>query len=174
MQRPSAALAALGVALAGALLAASGCVRLMYNFASVEPGRIYRSAQPSPLLLDWLVRRHGLRAIVNLRGRTPGFESAFAAHHGLRLYSFDLSASRPPTSADVERFLAILSDPANHPLLVHCRNGVDRTGYMLALYRTERLGWGPDRAAREMNRFWQLEWLNAVPQSVVKEGLRAP
>ncbi len=150
-----------------------GCSRVLYNFGSVEPGQIYRSAQPSPLFLRWLVRRHGVRTLVNLRGRTQGFESAFAARQGLRLYSFDLSASRPPGEAEVARFLALLRDPANYPLLVHCRNGVDRTGYMLGIYRLEAGGWSAARASREMNRFWQFEPLNSLPQRVVR-GLRAP
>ncbi len=68
----------------------------------------------------------------------------------------------------MERFLTILRDPANHPLLVHCRNGVDRTGYMLGIYRIDEHGWSADRAAREMNRFWQFEWLNSVPQRTLR------
>ena len=79
-------------------------------------------------------------------------ESDFAARHRLRLFSFDLSASRPPSQAEVARFLEIVSDPANQPVLVHCRNGVDRTGYMLGLYRIEADGWSPERAAREAVR----------------------
>ena len=150
-----------------------GCSRVLYNFGSVEPGQIYRSAQPSPLFLRWLVRRHDVRTLINLRGRTQGFESAFAAREGLRLYSFDMSATRPPGEAEVARFLALLRDPDNYPLLVHCRNGVDRTGYMLGIYRLEVDGWSAARATREMNRFWQFEPLNALPQRVVREGVRA-
>jgi protein tyrosine/serine phosphatase len=163
-------LALLAVLLVGS--GSLGCSRVLYNFGVVERDHIYRSAQPSPLFLRWLVRYHGVRSLINLRGRTDGFESAFAAERGLRLYTFDLSASRPPSLTDVERFLAILDDPANHPVLVHCRNGVDRTGYMLALHRVRDESWSPDRAAREMNRFWQFSLLNPVPQRVVKEGLR--
>lgn len=162
-RRALVALALLAVACAGA-----GCARTLYNFGTVEPALLYRSQQPSPLLLRWLVWRHGIRSIVNLRGETEGFESAFAARRGLRLFVLDLSASRPPTRADVERFLAIVSDPGNAPLLVHCRAGVDRTGYMLALYRTRLQGWSTERALREMNAFLQLEPLNPVPQQVVR------
>jgi protein tyrosine/serine phosphatase len=68
----------------------------------------------------------------------------------------------------------LLRDPENYPLLVHCRNGVDRTGYMLGIYRLEVDGWSAARATREMNRFWQFEPLNALPQRVVREGLRGP
>lgn len=155
------------------LLAPLGCARTLYNFGTIEPGKVYRSAQPSPLFLRWLVRNTEVRTLVNLRGRTRGFESQFAAENRLRLYSFDLSASRPPTQEDVDRFLAILDDPANHPVLVHCRNGVDRTGYMLALYRIQRQRWTPEQALAEMRRFLQFETLNPVPASVVSEGARS-
>ena len=152
------------------LAGTGGCARVLYNFGHVDDERILRSAQPSPLFLRWLVRRHGIKTLVNLRGRTDGFESAFAARHGLRLYSFDLSASRPPSDEEVRRFLEIVRDPENHPVLVHCRNGVDRTGYMLGIYRVRVQGWTAQRAAREMNRYWQFEPLNGNPQQVVRRA----
>jgi protein tyrosine/serine phosphatase len=152
----------------------SGCTRALYNFGAVQKGQIYRSAQPSPLLLRYLVARQGIRSIVNLRGRTPGYESAFSARNGLRLFTLDLSSRRPPSGAEVERFLGIVTDPENQPVLVHCRNGVDRTGYMVALYRLEEEGWDEARAIREMNRFLQFEWHNPLPQAVVRDGLRSP
>jgi len=156
------------------LVATSGCARLLYNFGTIEEGQIYRSAQPSPAFLEWLVRSPKIRTLVNLRGRTAGFESRFATDHSLRLYSFDLSASRPPSQAEVDRFLSILDDPTNYPLLVHCRNGVDRTGYMLALYRTQRQGWTAERATAEMRRFLQFSTLNRIPQAVITDGVRRP
>ncbi|MEE9281335.1 MAG: tyrosine-protein phosphatase [Myxococcota bacterium] len=151
------------------LLPGLGCARVLYNFGEVEPGRVYRAGQPSPLFLRWLTRREGIRTLVNLRGKTQGFESAFAARHGLRVHSFSLSRRRPPTDDEVERFLAILQDPANHPILVHCRNGADRTGYMIGIYRVTVDGWSAERAAREMRRYFQLGTLNPVPQEVVRE-----
>jgi protein tyrosine/serine phosphatase len=154
------------------LLATSGCARTLYNFGTVAEGRVYRSAQPSPWMLRWAVANHGVRTLVNLRGRTPGFESHFAAQRGLRLFSFDLSASRPPTDEDVERFLDILGNPEHYPILVHCRSGVDRTGYMLALYRMSEEGWSKEQALAEMRRFLQFETLLAVPATVVRDGAR--
>jgi tyrosine-protein phosphatase SIW14 len=155
------------------LATAPGCARTLYNFGAIEPGRILRSAQPSPLFLRWLTARHGVRTLINLRGRTPGFESRYAAEQGIRLYSFDLSATEPPSQADVERFLAILDDPQSYPILVHCRQGVDRTGYMLAIYRMQRQGWTAEQALAEMRAFRQFEVLNPVPAAVVAEDARA-
>ncbi len=103
--------AARGALLAILLLSTPSCARTLYNFGTVAEGRVYRSAQPSPWFLRWALKNHGVRTLVNLRGRTPGFESRFAAQNGLRLFSFDLSASRPPSDADVERFLDVLSNP---------------------------------------------------------------
>jgi protein tyrosine/serine phosphatase len=170
--RPRARRAACLLAIALVATSASGCSRALYNFGAVESGRIYRAAQPSPLFLRWLVSRYQIRTLVNLRGRTRGFESAFAARNGLRLYSFRLSSTRPPSPDEVERFLDVVSDPENQPVLVHCRGGVDRSGYMLGIYRLERSGWSRERAVREMNRFLQFEWRNPVPQQVVRDGLR--
>ena len=147
-----------------------GCSRVLYNFGSVEPGQIYRSAQPSPLFLRWALDRYGIKTLINLRADTPGYESAFAARNGLRLYSFSFRATREPSPEEVARFLAALRDPENHPVLVHCRQGVDRTGYMLGLYRVAVEGWDADRATREMNRYRQFEWLNEVPQRVVRSA----
>ena len=154
------------------LIAAPGCARTLYNFGTIAEGRIYRSAQPSPWFLRWAVAQHGVRTLVNLRGRTQGFESHFAAQHGLRLFAFDLSATRPPTEEDVRRFLAILNDPENYQILVHCKNGVDRTGYMLAMYRMSADGWSHGQALAEMRRFLQFETLNGVPATVVRDGAR--
>ncbi len=149
-----------------------GCARLLYNFGEVEPGRIYRAAQPSPLFLRWLVKHEQIRTLVNLRGKTQGYESAFAGRHGLRVHSFNLSSRRAPSDAQVQRFLAILADPTNHPILVHCRNGADRTGYMLGIYRVGVSGWNVDRAAREMTRYFQFPARNPVPRQVLDDHAR--
>ncbi len=146
-----------------------GCARLLYNFGEVEPGRIYRAAQPSPLFLRWLVKHEQIQTLVNLRGKTQGYESAFAARHGLRVHSFNLSSRRPPSDEEVQRFMTILADPENHPILVHCRNGADRTGYMLGLYRVQVSGWTVDQAAREMTRYFQLPARNPVPRQILHD-----
>ena len=109
--RAAYAISALGLILV--LAASPGCARLAYNFGTLEEGRIYRSAQPSPAFLRWLASGPEIRTLVNLRGDTPGWESRFAARHGWKLFVFDLSASRPPSQADVDRFLAILRDPSD-------------------------------------------------------------
>jgi protein tyrosine/serine phosphatase len=43
-----------------------------------------------------------------------------------------------------------MSDPANHPVLVHCFAGIHRTGAFCALYRMEFDGWSNEQAVQEM------------------------
>jgi tyrosine-protein phosphatase SIW14 len=46
-----------------------------------------------------------------------------------------------------------MDDPANHPVLVHCTAGRDRTGAMCAVFRMEFDRWRPDDALAEMREF---------------------
>src|SRR6516225_9094460 len=41
---------------------------LTHNLHAVIPGRVYRSAQLAPTDLERVVRRYGIRTVVNLRG----------------------------------------------------------------------------------------------------------
>jgi tyrosine-protein phosphatase SIW14 len=55
-----------------------------------------------------------------------------------------------PAAEGVRKFLALLDDPANHPVLVHCFAGVHRTGAYCAIYRMEYDRWSNARAIAEM------------------------
>src|SRR5262249_45716480 len=48
--------------------------------------------------------------------------------------------------------LKIMADPQNRPLLIHCQQGADRTGAMVALYRVVVQGWPAEKAVEEMTR----------------------
>jgi protein tyrosine phosphatase (PTP) superfamily phosphohydrolase (DUF442 family) len=50
----------------------------------------------------------------------------------------------------VVEFLKLASDPANQPMLVHCKHGADRTGTMVAAYRIVVQGWSKEDALAEM------------------------
>jgi protein tyrosine phosphatase (PTP) superfamily phosphohydrolase (DUF442 family) len=54
---------------------------------------------------------------------------------------------------DVVRFLKVVSDPQNQPVLVHCQHGADRTGTMVAIYRAYAQGWTLTEAMQELPRF---------------------
>src|SRR5262245_46594446 len=62
-------------------------------------------------------------------------------------------SGRRVTRDQVAAFLAVVTDPSRRPVLVHCREGRDRTGALVAAYRIAIEGWPRERAIAEMNGF---------------------
>jgi len=106
-------------------------LRLSGNFHVVVPGKVYRSAQPSADKLRQLVRRYGLKTVVNLRGgwgeRFLQDERDVLEAEGASFVYLYLARDRLP-SADRLRALVRVVEDAPQPLLLHCRAGSDRTG----------------------------------------------
>ncbi|MFB9789966.1 dual specificity protein phosphatase family protein [Shinella granuli] len=125
---------ALGVALGSYLVA----IQLTGNFATVVPGEVYRSNQPTPGEIAAYAARYRIRTIVNLRGRNERAawyrnEVAAARSLGLTLIDFPMQADQrlDPKAADE---LATLLRDAPRPILIHCRSGADRTGLASVIY----------------------------------------
>ena len=55
-----------------------------------------------------------------------------------------------PNDNEVDDILAKMGDPSLQPVYVHCTEGVDRTGLIIALYRVIEQGWAPKDAHDEM------------------------
>lgn len=65
----------------------------------------------------------------------------------------------PPTPSQVGEFLRAVS--WGKKALVHCHSGVDRTGFLIAVYRMQRLGWSYAKAYAEWiscGRHWWFDW----------------
>jgi protein tyrosine phosphatase (PTP) superfamily phosphohydrolase (DUF442 family) len=133
--------------LTGALLAGTveaGQVLFGLNCHSVIPGQVYRCSQPSPDKLERLVRAHGIRTVINLRGGCfpnpldPNPDPFYAnecqvvQRDGLALEDVRLSAGRLPSVSEIRRLVEVL-DRTEYPILIHCRRGADRTGLVAAI-----------------------------------------
>src|SRR5262245_25326937 len=134
-RRALAAGVVLGVLLAG--VAQVYDVTLGGNVREVIPGRLYRCAQPSADGLEALVRRHGIRTVVNLRGDNVGEpwyerERQTARRLGVAFVDVGLWAYHPPL-ADQLCLLVDTLRGAEYPVLVHCNSGGDRAGLASAL-----------------------------------------
>jgi protein tyrosine phosphatase (PTP) superfamily phosphohydrolase (DUF442 family) len=118
------------------------------NLAQVSPV-LWRSAQPTAEGFRNL-KALGIRTVVNLRNVSSNRDDLLGL--GLR-YAHIHFATWHAEDEDVVKFLKILSDPANHPVLVHCQHGADRTGTMVAIYRVTTEGWTMEEALQELPRF---------------------
>jgi protein tyrosine/serine phosphatase len=109
---------------------------------------LYRSAQPSAQGMRNL-KALGVKTIINLRS----FHSDRDELKGLDLaYDDFYMKAWHPEEHEAVRFLQIVADSANAPVLVHCRHGADRTGVMVALYRVAVQGWSKQEAITEMTQ----------------------
>jgi protein tyrosine/serine phosphatase len=110
---------------------------LTHNLHTVIPGKVYRSAQLTADQLEKVVRAHGIRTVVNLRGvceSTPWYLEESRATHELEIQQADicLSAGRLPSDIELRRLVRTL-DETEYPILLHCFRGADRTGMASAL-----------------------------------------
>ena len=133
--------------LASVLVAALACALWVMraplfdgNFHSVIPGAVYRSAQLSREDLDSRIAEFGIRSIINLRMIEPLTEDGFGAAEEARLaqersvayYGVRMSAPRLAPRATLQELIEIL-DSAERPILIHCRNGAERSGWASAV-----------------------------------------
>jgi protein tyrosine phosphatase (PTP) superfamily phosphohydrolase (DUF442 family) len=125
----------------GALLACAAEIGRMSVFRNkhvVVPGRLYRSAQLKPAQLEDFVRRFGVRTVINLRGRPfdDWYPSEMKETQALGISQEDIttSANRLPSPGEIRRLIEVF-DRSEHPLLIHCQQGADRTGLAAAMYQ---------------------------------------
>ncbi|HKP85013.1 MAG TPA: protein tyrosine phosphatase family protein [Blastocatellia bacterium] len=122
------------------------------NFHKVSD-KFYRGGQPAKDGINKLAEL-GIKTIVNLRGEDENTraEQKEAERAGLRYFSIAMPGLSRPTDEQVARVLAIIDEPENGPVFVHCKRGSDRTGTIAAIYRISHEGWTDDRAISEAKR----------------------
>lgn len=164
---------ALGVGLAAAVLVVPFFFyRYEYTrgkrLREVVPGVFYRSGQMTVDGFAEAVERYRIRTIVNLQDEYPDPEVSGDYCGTYREKETDLCRRLgvnyfyvPPDLISrhevpdrrpeaIDKFLAIMDDPANHPVLIHCRAGLHRTGCLAAVFHMEYQGWSPGDALRDM------------------------
>jgi protein tyrosine/serine phosphatase len=157
----------LGIALvlsliAGPVVYALHEQRQLRHFRVVRDGVLYRSGQLTREGLLRVLHDHLIRTVVTLRdARVPGqappdlAEEEYCREQGISYVRipprhWDDSEGDAPADEGVRTFLAVMRDPRNYPVLVHCFNGIHRTGAYCAIYRMEFEHWSNRQALDEM------------------------
>jgi hypothetical protein len=124
---------------------------ILYNFHWIREGEAARSSQAHLGGLEGLMRHHGLKAILNLRGENSDLSwwryernvcERLAAPH----FDTMLDSRKLPTRPMMLRLTEAFGE-APRPFLLKCSGGQDRTGLAAALYLIHRDGWGARAAA---------------------------
>lgn len=128
--------------------------------------KLYRGPRPQDLEK---LRLDGFDCIISLQS---GFyellyddkrEEQFPCEFGLAFYNISLSDFTPPTRSQID---LIMSKIRKHKkTYLHCKHGVDRTGFVVACYRVSEQGRPASVAIDEMFKmgFHKLPYLLWVP-----------
>ena len=109
-----------------------------FNFAMVSKG-IYRSGYPVSKNFSFLKKLH-LRSVLYLCPEEyPKANRDFLAQNNIQLLHFGMNGNKEPfkdiPEQKVREALAVLIDPKNHPILIHCNKGKHRTGCVVGCFR---------------------------------------
>ena len=129
---------------------------LLCNFHWIVPKEAARAAQIHSALLGPFLTAHGIRAVINLRGRHPEFawwrrETAVCRAAGVAHFDAMLDSRLLPTRTMLAALFQAFA-VAPRPLLIKCSGGQDRTSLAAALYLLQR-GSDAVTASRQFSRF---------------------
>src|SRR5215204_1207640 len=136
--------------------------------------RLFRGAQPRAGGVQRLAEL-GIATVINLRGasNTTRAEEAEVRKMGLNYFNVSLPNWGRPQDARIRRILEIIAAPESGRVFVHCKDGMDRTGTVVALHRITHLGWKTSDALAEAERlgmrkiqFWMRDYVEDYESAV--------
>lgn len=110
---------------------------------------ILTGGQPTPQQLEQ-AKQAGYRTIVNLRPpaeMNEWNEDDKARQLGFNYISIPVAGAAGLTAENTDKLHAVLENPANHPLIVHCASG-NRVGALFALHAARYEGKTVEEAIR--------------------------
>ena len=137
-----------------------------YHLKTVQEGALYRDGVQSIDEFKTAVKRVKPRTVVCLVDEKevadpekPQFrqEMEYLQSQGIQLKHIPVKLGGWPTSEDVRLFLETASKPEQQPVLVHCAQGVRRTGMMVAAYQMSVQGLDKEKAKASIETFGHSE-----------------
>ena len=134
----------------------------MRNFHAVRDGVLYRSGQMTIAGLKTALHDYGIKTVITLRDayypddappdvREEDYcEAEEITYCRISPRNWWAPDGSVPAEEGVQRFRAIMDDPANYPVLIHCFGGIHRTGAFCAIYRMEYEHWSNEQAIAEL------------------------
>jgi tyrosine-protein phosphatase SIW14 len=144
------------------------------NFHQVT-NRIFRGGQPEVSESWTQLSKLGVKTVLDLR--RPGehsttAESIAVSAAGMRYVNFPMNGLDTPTVERLAGALALLN--GTDPIFVHCKQGRDRTGTVIAAYRICHQGWENRKALAEAQSLGLHWYENGMKKFIVACPVAAP
>ena len=166
-------------------IAVIGLVRHFHikNFCVIKEHVLYTSGQPRGMDYTRLLYKYHIAAFVNVRTETEhrernwySEEEIWVRNNGVRFYELpvDRSVSRAdyfPDRATQERFLDVMRDKNNLPVLLHGSSGRKRVSMLTAVWLIKAQGFSTSEAIEVVERIKASAVTGAERKFI--EGLRA-
>lgn len=136
---------------------------IRHNFKPVTEGKVYKSgAIPVEELPDY-IEKYNIKSVIDLRFPGTGDlvnnpeipqellneKNAIAQIPGINYYN--IGSEQIPEDETVDRFLEVMDDSLNYPVLIHCHHGEGRAVLFSSIYRMEYENM-PNEEARKNSR----------------------
>ncbi len=128
-------------------------LRGITNFGQVTP-LLFRGGQPTSEGYREL-KQMGIDTVISFRHEKGEntLERRAVESLGMRFISLPWHAWDEPSDNQVSQFFTLLGSSPHSKVYVHCQQGRDRTGAMVALYRVAVDHWCPASAVAEMKAY---------------------
>ncbi|WP_179320455.1 dual specificity protein phosphatase family protein [Winogradskyella helgolandensis] len=143
-------------------------VNLNYNFKAITEGKVYKSGVIPPDELEDYISEHNIKSVIDLR--YPGTNDLInnpeipeqltrekeAIEKIDNVNYYNVGSRQVPDQPTVDKFLEIMDNDDNYPVLIHCYHGEGRAPLFSAIYQMEYEDM-PNEEARDKTRVL-LKW----------------
>jgi len=137
-------------------------VNFNYRFETISEGKVYKSALIPPQKLEGYLRGKKIKTVIDLLhpNLNDKLNPANITHvnaednaikrinreYHTNIKHINIPSDQVPTEENLKKFFAVLDNPNNYPVLIHCYHGTGRAAIYSALYRIEYEKWSNENA----------------------------
>ncbi|WP_157844474.1 MULTISPECIES: dual specificity protein phosphatase family protein [unclassified Chryseobacterium] len=141
--------------------------KIRHNLVTISENKVYNSGVVPPDQLEDFVDDHHIKTIVDLRdglmqtelnpeNKNQVNDEEWAAGNISGISYYNLPTDQIPDDSTVKKFLKIMDDPKNYPVLIHCHHGVGRSRLFSSIYRIEYENFSNENARKNARLFWEM------------------